>query len=243
MKTIFNHLGLGDLFVINGMVRHFAETGKVITFCKKCHYVSAKFMYRDIADWVTVIPLETGTLDEMKQHTQGEEICLGVYSMDSETFSHLTCGPGSTVLNWASMFYIQAGLHPYTMYSKFYVLREKALEIVPPEEPYIFIHDDKERGRHIDVKTSLHIYRPQSAVKTDGTYVCDHPNIFDYIGVMEHAYERHHMNSSYQWLVEFMSIGSRLTNFFHLNVGAHDFFPNKNTKTMFRDELWTFIEH
>jgi hypothetical protein len=49
------------------------------------------------------------------------------------------------------------------------------------------------------------------------------------------------MNSSYNWLVEIMEIGNKSNNFFHLNIGAHDYFPEKNTKTLCTADLWTFI--
>jgi hypothetical protein len=52
VKTIVHHLGLGDQIMLNGMVRHFAETDNVVIFVKRCHEESVRFMYRDIADKV-----------------------------------------------------------------------------------------------------------------------------------------------------------------------------------------------
>jgi hypothetical protein len=37
VKTILHHLGLGDQIMLNGMVRHFAETDNVVIFAKRCH--------------------------------------------------------------------------------------------------------------------------------------------------------------------------------------------------------------
>jgi len=48
VKTILHHLGLGDQIMLNGMVRHFAETDTVRIFVKRCHEESVRFMYRDM---------------------------------------------------------------------------------------------------------------------------------------------------------------------------------------------------
>ena len=59
VKTILHHLGLGDQIMLNGMVRHFAETDNVVIFAKRCHEESVRFMYRDIQDRVEIILLDT----------------------------------------------------------------------------------------------------------------------------------------------------------------------------------------
>ena len=53
--TILHHLGLGDQIMLNGMVRHFAETEHVYLTCKNCHEETVRFMYRDICDKVSLI--------------------------------------------------------------------------------------------------------------------------------------------------------------------------------------------
>jgi hypothetical protein len=42
VKTILHHLGLGDQIMLNGMVRHFAETDTVRIFVKRCHEDSVR---------------------------------------------------------------------------------------------------------------------------------------------------------------------------------------------------------
>jgi hypothetical protein len=152
-------------------------------------------------------------------------------------------GKYSEYINWVAMMYIQAGLNPNTMYKKFKIVRDKSRELLPPDKPYIFVHDDKQRGREIKIHGSeKEIYRPiVSKALPDGTYEYDDFNIFDYLTIIENAKERHMMNSSYNWLVEIMEIGNKSNNFFHLNIGAHDYFPEKNTKTLCSADLWTFI--
>jgi hypothetical protein len=50
----------------------------------------------------------------------------------------------------------------------------------------------------------------------------------------------HCMNSSYNWMIELMNIGTPKKNFFHLDV-AHKYYGPKIVKTVFSDEVWTFI--
>ena len=59
VKTIVHHLGLGDQIMLNGMVRHFAETDTVAIIVKRCHEESVRFMYRDISDRVELILVDT----------------------------------------------------------------------------------------------------------------------------------------------------------------------------------------
>lgn len=244
MITILPHLGLGDQIVLNGLIRHFAEREKVITFAKRCHYPSVSFMYRDIPDRVQIIPLDTFTTDEMMEHVKGRLLALGVHSIPPPTFEQLVIGDYSKYINWVCMLYIQAGLNPNTMYKKFKVLRDLEREIKPPPEPYIFVHDDKSRGREIKVETDKLVCRPKSGtLLPDGSYKFDDFNIFDYLSIIENASERHMMNSSFNWLVEIMEIGDKTSNFFHFNIGAHDYFSMENTKTLCTPDLWTFVEN
>jgi hypothetical protein len=180
---------------------------------------------------------------DMMQFAKGRVLKLGVHGTPHQLFSDLVMGKYSEYINWVAMMYIQAGLNPNTMYKKFKIVRDKSRELLPPDKPYIFVHDDKQRGREIKIHGSeKEIYRPiVSKALPDGTYEYDDFNIFDYLTIIENAKERHMMNSSYNWLVEIMEIGNKSNNFFHLNIGAHDYFPEKNTKTLCSADLWTFI--
>ena len=245
MLTILNHLGLGDQLVINGLVSHFAEIEDCVQiYAKKSHVPSVRFMYRDLGSKVVVVPVNgpCHTAD-MMQFAKGRVLKLGVHGTPHQLFSDLVMGKYSEYINWVAMMYIQAGLNPNTMYKKFKIVRDKSRELLPPDKPYIFVHDDKQRGREIKIHGSeKEIYRPiVSKALPDGTYEYDDFNIFDYLTIIENAKERHMMNSSYNWLVEIMEIGNKSNNFFHLNIGAHDYFPEKNTKTLCSADLWTFI--
>lgn len=246
MLTILGHIGLGDQLVLNGLVRHFAEIEDcVIIFAQKSHMQTMEFMYRDILDKLKIIPLEGPgyrTTQAMLIHAKGKILPLGIHSMNQQLFNQLVIGEYSLYINWVCMLYIQAGLNPNTMYKKFKVYRDKTRELKPPDEPYIFVHDDQQRGRNLHIKTDKKIYKPSiSKVNPDDSFECDNFNIFDYLTIIENASERHVMNSCYLWLIELFNIGNKGTNFFHFNVGAHDYFPEQNTRTTCTADLWTIV--
>jgi hypothetical protein len=224
------------------MVRHFAETDNVVIFAKRCHEESVRFMYRDIQDRVEIILLDTTNPNEIWSKVKGDVIPLATYGMDDKSWEFMTQGSGNVMSNWAHGVYIQAGINPKYMYSKFKVVRDKSREFTIKNENYIFVHDDPERDRVIDLQTDKFVYKPHSKI-TDNKqefFQCDRPNIFDYITVIENADEVHCMNSSYNWMIELMNIGNPQKNFFHLDV-AHKYYVPRTVKTVFSDEVWTFV--
>ena len=244
MITILPHLGLGDQLILNGLVRHFAELDDVTIFVKNSHERSVAFMYRDLGTRVKIIKLEKDD-EEMITYVQthpvkcGKVIALGVHAMPWADFQRLIMSPFTT---WLCVFYLQVGLNPNAMYRKFKVDRDRSRELPCPDEPYVFVHDDEQRGRVINVNTKLKVVRPNiSKFMANGMFEDDGFNIFDYMTIIENAKERHMMNSSYSWLVELFNVGDRGSNFFHMNVGAHDYWSPEQTKTFYTDDLWTFV--
>ena len=242
VKTIVHHLGLGDQIMLNGMVRHFAETDNVAIFVKRCHEESVRFMYKDIANKVELILVDNTNAQEIWSKVKGDVIPLATYGIDDNGWKFMTQGQGSVMTNWAHGVYIQAGVNPKYMYSKFKVDRDKSKEFTIDKENYIFVHDDPARDRVIDIKTDKFVYKPHSKLtdKNQEFFQCERPNIFEYLGVIENADEVHCMNSSYNWMIELMNIGNPKKNFFHLDV-AHKYYGPRTVKTVFSDEVWTFV--
>lgn len=233
VKTIVHHLGLGDHIMLNGMVRHFAEKEKVNIIVKRCHEDSVRFMYKDIQDRVNIVFVDSTNPNEIWSKVRsvgGEVLPLATYGIHEENWKFMTEGEGKMMTNWAHGVYIQAGVNPQYMYSKFKVIRDKSREFKVDHDNYIFVHDDHGSGRDIILKTDKPIYRP-------GNF---RSNIFDYLSAIENADEFHGMNSSYSWMVELMKIGSNKTNFFHLDVSYKEYVP-KTVRTVFSDDIWTFM--
>lgn len=233
VKTIVHHLGLGDHIMLNGMVRHFAESENVNIIVRRSHEESVRFMYRDIMDKVSIVLIDSadpGELWSKVQSVGGDVIQLATYGMHEGNWKFMTEGPGKEMTNWAHGVYIQAGVNPMYMYSKFKVVRDTSREFTLDYDSYIFVHDHNES---LCIDTDKPVYRP-------GNKAFDRPNIFDYLSVIENADAFHGMNSAYAWIVELMRIGSPKTNFFHLN-GAYPMYVPKTVKTIFSDDIWTFV--
>lgn len=245
--TILHHLGLGDQIMLNGMIRHFSERDRVTIFIKRYQYESVSFMYRDID--VNII-----CLDSVNPHTmrslipEGDTIIpLATYRLPDQTWNQIT-QTSDFMTNWAHGVYIQAGVNPLYMYTKFRVdrdhERENALfDVLAPKEKYIFMHDDPSRDRVYEVPTDLKIFKPGGVCvdKINEFFKNEHDNIFDYLKIIENAEEVHCINSSYNWIIELMKIGHKHKNFFHTDV-AHKYYCPSIVKTVFSDSVWTFID-
>ena len=200
-------------------------------------------MYRDISDKVELILLDTIDPQEIRKHCKGDVLPLCTYGMDDHSWNFMTQGPGSIMSNWAHGVYIQAGINPKYMYSKFKVIRDKTKEFTIDKDSYIFVHDDPERDRCINIETDKYVYKPHSKLidKNMEFFQCERPNIFEYLTVIENADEVHCMNSSYNWMIDLMNIGDNSKNFFH-TYAAHPYYTPRTVKTVFNDDVWTFVD-
>jgi len=231
MLTILHHLGLGDAIMLNGMVRHFAEKEDVVIFVKKQQEPSIVFMYRDLSN-VKIIPVDTTHPREMWSQVKGRVLPLATYALNDDIWNFATSGPVSVLVNWAHSIYIQAGLPPKYMYSKFKVVRDKNTEIKYEHDDYVFIHDDSTRGMNIEVSYDNVFRITEDTLKTN-------PNIFDYLTVIENAKEVHCMDSCYAWLINLMEIGTPSKNYLHLDTKGN--YTPRMVQTVFGDDVWTYV--
>lgn len=249
---IVHHLGLGDQIMLNGMVRHFAEKyTNVHIFVKNCHKDSVEFMYRDLKNIKFIYVDNTNPRDIWSRVPKCTVVPLATYAVPDNTWAFFTQRKaGNLFTNWAHGVYIQAGLNPKYMYSKFKVIRDCAREdnlykyYNLQRDTYIFKHDDPARDRKITkIESTLQLFSPDSKPIDDRQefFETTNPNIFDYIKIIENAKEVHCMNSSYNWMIDLMNIGDKSRNFFH-TYAAHPYYTPRTVKTVFNDEVWTFVD-
>lgn len=204
---IYQHLGLGDHIICNGLVRNIIKndkTYKMFVFNK--YYESVSFMFSDVEN-LSFIPInsdgEVGNF--INEHKNLELIKIGT------TIEFFT-GPFDTQFD--EMFYNQHNIPFNKRWDDFKVIRDEKREYnlfkkyFINENEYIFIHDDIERNFHlreenIDIST-YKVVRPNISFSN---------NIFDYCYLMENAKECHFIDSSFKVL--FDSISKRETNIFH----------------------------
>ena len=236
--TILHHLGLGDQIMLNGMVRHFAENENVNIFVKQNHEKSVEFMYKDIRDRVNIIPIDNVNPSYIRSKIpKGSRVLpLATYGMNDATWNVYT-----SATNWAHGVYLQAKVNPLYMYSKFKIVRDPSSEIQINKSDYIFVHDDHERNRHININSDKFIYRPHSKIvdKKNLFFESNNYNIFDYVSLIENANEVHCIDSSYAWMIEMMKLGNKSKNFLHVSIKSA--YRDDIVKTVYNDQLWTFV--
>lgn len=187
MKYIYHHLGLGDHFICNGLVRHYYSIyNNIKLFCKNHLQENIRFMYRDLPNLEVINFLNDDEVEQYihKNNLKDSVIKVGFDKLlialrDVETFDQ--------------GFYYAENLPFSLRFEKFYIERDHDREnflfdkMTNGLKDYIFIHDDPARGMHIDAKK---INNNLPIIKNDTSYL-----ITDYLKILENATEIHLMQS------------------------------------------------
>jgi hypothetical protein len=191
MKYIYHHLGLGDHIICNGIVRHYKDIHKTVTvFCKPHYFNNVEYMYRDDKD-IIILPIgeDSDVLNYINQNNLHSDLIVVGFDRlaydNSKTFDE--------------GFYNTINLPFIFRFSKFKFQRniDKELEVYndlnPNNEPYIYVHDDKERGFEIDrnkINNNLKI------IENDKRFL-----MFDMLKIIENATEVHSMQTGMKDLI------------------------------------------
>jgi len=228
--TIVHHLGLGDHIMLNGMARYLSSKGyKVHVIVKKNQYESIQYMYRD-SD-ISVLTTESDDVNDVRRIIKGISLNLATYGLDEHNWKQITENFGT----WSSVPYYQAGINPIYMRSRFKLVRDKKREDdflkTFGDDDFIFLHDASPIHRCPKIDTNYKIVKPDVSSPQF--------NIFDWLGVLEKAKEIHCVNSAFTWLVDLCKVGTKETNFFHLNC-SHSHISTKEVMCVFSEDQWTF---
>lgn len=230
-----------------GMVRHFVEYGHEVKICsRRAHRETVEFLYRD-TDKVSFDFVETDKPGEIwgrakKAQLDGYEIKpIATYKVDTNMWNWFTVGPGKEMTNWSHCTYIQGGVNPSYMKTKFKVDRdfEREQKVFDTfnliKNEYIFVHESKTRERTLKYESNgLRIFNPDDHYK-------DIPNMFDYLTIIENAREVHCMTSSYAMLIELTELGDKHKNFLH-TLDIEGYLTIRETFLTYTDKLWTFVQ-
>jgi len=196
--AIHHHLGLGDHFICNGLVRRLKEIhdSKVIIPVKLKNYTTVRAMYAD-DPLIVVMPFE---FDADLEFPQSKE-----YKSADDVFR---VGFEKTkITDWDGSFYDCVKL-PYSVrWSHFKINRNKEMEeklelALSVREPFVLVHkQSSEISFNLDIKTPHRIIEVQPYSD----------NMLDWCGMIEKANEIHCIDSSFMCLAQSI----RDDGFFH----------------------------
>jgi len=187
-KYIYHHMGLGDHFTCNGLVRHYyKQFDKIYLFCYKHFESNIRFMYRDLPNLYTIGLGSDIEVDEyiLKNNLSDQLIKIGFDK--SRALQH-------QVETFDEGFYLAENLPFSIRFDEYFVERnmDKEMELYktlnPTDEDFIFVHEDPERGMFLD---KSRIRQDLKIIGNDKKFL-----IFDYIYLLSKAKEVHVMQSS-----------------------------------------------
>tara|TARA_R100001079_G_scaffold56785_1_gene29070 strand:- start:1026 stop:1775 length:750 start_codon:yes stop_codon:yes gene_type:complete len=216
MRHLFvhHHIGLGDHFDCNGLVRYVkqemvpSEFDKIHVFAIKSHFPIIDYMYRDDED---IIVQEVRNYEKEYEDAQNIVISYqdkterGQCGVLTVGHQHYMGSKGRDVAegkNCWEYFYEQLNFPLETRVNKFYVQRDMEEEnrvfdkLNPTGEPYIFLHDSPERGYVID--RNHFVNKNIKVIENDLE-----ENPLHLLRVIEEAKEIHCIESSLKSIIEF----------------------------------------
>lgn len=185
------HGGLGDHIVCLPIYRHFAQTHNVLLPVKNHNLPSVQWMLRGlpVAFFSITNDEQVKRLADVAAKRGAEILKLGMF------------GEGFDEKHWSESMFEQAGLPFEARWSKWKVDRDLSREFEPPNEPYVFLHEDEDRGFLID--WDRHIW---PSVPDGSRVILPEPgkteNLFDYCRLIENATELHLIDSCFAILAD-----------------------------------------
>lgn len=195
---IYHHLGLGDSIVCNGLVRHFCEKlGSASIFAKNHNYETLKFMYRDNSN-IEVICINGSDLQVHQYLNSIQE----KYNIILVGFDSLFNNPNNKTFD--VLFYENSNVNFNARWDYFKIERDLEKEKTffdtfdVKEKEYVFIHDDERYKIDLSkIRNDLKIIKPNISLTN---------NMFDYCYLIENAKEVHTIESSFQFMIDSMSL-------------------------------------
>jgi len=237
---IYHHLGLGDHFHCNGVVRYLLDNKykgkKVNLFAKRKYHEMVKFMYRDL-DNLTIIPIsdnEKNEEQEVKKFIKPNDV---IEKIGFEYF--LTNKDKGLTIDM--LFYDQYNIDynkrfELTYWKRDHANEEKLFNTLVKKKDFIFIHDDPSRNFNIPDKN---IKKNYQIIRNSYKY-----SIFDYCKIIEKAKEIHVMESSARCMIEYLNTERSDHYLYNFKGGPWKSIPyyNKNNELVGSSKKWKIIE-
>jgi hypothetical protein len=228
---IYQHLGLGDHVICNGLLREIINSSEIYyLFTKPSNMISVSFMFKDLKN---LLLIEVTNDEDVISFIQTNQISKDRLIIVGFKFSN-------QVRYFDESFYVQHGVSFEKRWSSFKVDRDldqesKLFDYFGVEENnYVFVHDDSKRNMVINedliVNKDLKIIRPIKHLTN---------NIFDYCLLMERSRELHFIDSSFKLVFDSMFYNNKKFNetntFFHLKLKDGKY--RNNEKYSFADGI------
>lgn len=216
MKYLHHHLGLGDCFTCNSIVRHYYSLENELTIFSYNHYlVNVEYMYSDLPN-LKIIGVNSDS--EAESYVYQNNLRDSYIRVGFEKVLQLK----NKCETFDETFYVGANIPYESRFEKHYIPRnlekEKQVyyELNPTNEPFIFIHEDKDRGMRLDRNR---IRKDLKIIENNKKYL-----VVDLLYLLENAQEIHIMQSALKDLVNFYKMNGKC--FLHNYVRGYDSFAN-----------------
>jgi hypothetical protein len=214
---IHHHLGLGDHFVCNAIVRKLYKTNKflIILAVKPNNIETVKSLYKDINISFDIINNDIEAESKYK------------------LFNFLRIGfENCNLKNWESSFYEEIGLDYSERYSECYTPRSienenNLYDSLNINEEYAFCNNECSEGLiDIKIKTNLNKVFLKKTTKS----------LLDWVKVIENASEIHTIDSSVFQLIKNLKLKNKKFFYDIRNMGF------SRTDFTFEDDKWSLIK-
>lgn len=214
MKYIYPHLGLGDFFIKNALIRKIIQSNETyFIFSHKQNIESVKFMFRDLKN----VDFISG-YEELATNDNFVFEYINKNKIKKEDLIRLTLSPNFNHKSFDENFYLTQNIDFKLRWDNFKCDRDLSQEnklfekFNLNEDDYIFVHDDETRNYIIREQYLLgkKVVRPLPKLTN---------NIFDYLTIIEKANEIHCMDSSFRMMIDSYGIGKKL--YFHTYCRGH----------------------
>jgi hypothetical protein len=196
---LYCHLGLGDHFICNGLVYHFAsQFQEIVLPCWRRNYTTVQSLYSQAPN-ITVLPIDTEPQDiEIYARTHN----LAIIPVGFEYIHQFISTTGGA---WHDAFYAQYNIPLEYKYTKFLAPHTANADLVydrvVKEPDYVLVHNgsSESTGYPIDILQGRRASEVKNLVKITPDIT---DNLLDWVSVMQGAREIHAVNSSIFWLVD-----------------------------------------
>ena len=237
---IHHHLGLGDHFHCNGVVRFLLKNRypnkQANLFAKKKYSQMVEFMYRDLEKLkiISISDDDKKEFDEVNSYLKKDDILERIgfdYFLENKD-------KGKTI---DMLFYEQLKINYSDRFKLTYWKRDNTKEEnlynqLVKKKDFVFIHDDPGRNFIISEKN---ISKEFQIIKNSYQY-----SIFDYCKIIENAKEIHVMESSVRCMLEFLNTKNSKHFLYNFVNGPWKSIPyyNKNNEIVGSSKKWKIID-